>query len=321
MKRGLGRTFQINTLFRGLPVLDNVALGVAERAGIAGRLWRAASAFREVRDEALELLATLGLADDARDARRSICPTASSAWSRSRSRSASSPRCCSSTSRRRACRRPSPSASCEVLDSAARGDRHPDHRARHGSRVPLRAADHRPGAGRGPGAKARRRRSRPTGACTRSISASAACADALPAERRARRLRRDRRARGHRVRLARARLARGARPQRRRQDHAARDRDRAHHVPLPARSSTAARRSRGCRPTSAARLGIGYVPQEREIFPSLTVEENLTVAARPGPLEPRARLRALSRASRERRSPWATRSRAASSRCSRSAAR
>jgi branched-chain amino acid transport system ATP-binding protein len=28
--------------------------------------------------------------------------------------------------------------------------------------------------------------------------------------------------------------------------------------------------------------GIGWVPQEREVFPSLTVEENLTVAARPG---------------------------------------
>ncbi len=31
-----------------------------------------------------------------------------------------------------------------------------------------------------------------------------------------------------------------------------------------------------------SRLGIGYVPQTREIFPSLSVEENLTVAARPG---------------------------------------
>jgi branched-chain amino acid transport system ATP-binding protein len=31
-----------------------------------------------------------------------------------------------------------------------------------------------------------------------------------------------------------------------------------------------------------ARLGVGWVPQERDIFPSLTVEENLTVAARPG---------------------------------------
>ena len=31
-----------------------------------------------------------------------------------------------------------------------------------------------------------------------------------------------------------------------------------------------------------ARAGIGYVPQAREIFPSLTVEENLIVAERPG---------------------------------------
>jgi len=31
-----------------------------------------------------------------------------------------------------------------------------------------------------------------------------------------------------------------------------------------------------------ARIGIGWVAQEREIFPSLTVVENLTVAARPG---------------------------------------
>jgi branched-chain amino acid transport system ATP-binding protein len=34
------------------------------------------------------------------------------------------------------------------------------------------------------------------------------------------------------------------------------------------------------KPYRRARLGIGAVPQEREIFPSLSVEENLTVAAR-----------------------------------------
>ncbi|HEX7967938.1 MAG TPA: ABC transporter ATP-binding protein [Stellaceae bacterium] len=35
-------------------------------------------------------------------------------------------------------------------------------------------------------------------------------------------------------------------------------------------------------PHQRSRLGIGWVPQEREVFRSLTVEENLAVAARPG---------------------------------------
>jgi len=35
-------------------------------------------------------------------------------------------------------------------------------------------------------------------------------------------------------------------------------------------------------PHQRARRGIGWVPQERDVFPSLTVEENLTVAARSG---------------------------------------
>ena len=65
VKRGLGRTFQINTLFGGMTVLDNIALGVAERLGVAARMWRPANAHDDVRAEALALLATIGLEDDA----------------------------------------------------------------------------------------------------------------------------------------------------------------------------------------------------------------------------------------------------------------
>ncbi|MFC4174443.1 ABC transporter ATP-binding protein [Microvirga sp. GCM10011540] len=39
----------------------------------------------------------------------------------------------------------------------------------------------------------------------------------------------------------------------------------------------------GARPETRAKAGIGWVPQERNIFKSLTVEENLTAVARPGP--------------------------------------
>jgi len=39
----------------------------------------------------------------------------------------------------------------------------------------------------------------------------------------------------------------------------------------------------GAAPHSAARAGLGLVPEGRQIFPTLTVTENLLVAARPGP--------------------------------------
>jgi branched-chain amino acid transport system ATP-binding protein len=65
VKRGLGRTFQINSLFRNLPVLDNVALAVAERRGMAPRMWRAASSYADIKNECTELLDPLGLAADA----------------------------------------------------------------------------------------------------------------------------------------------------------------------------------------------------------------------------------------------------------------
>ena len=41
-------------------------------------------------------------------------------------------------------------------------------------------------------------------------------------------------------------------------------------------------------PHRRARRGIGWIAQEREIFPSLSLEENLTVAARPGRWDLRA---------------------------------
>lgn len=41
------------------------------------------------------------------------------------------------------------------------------------------------------------------------------------------------------------------------------------------------------RPDQRAHAGIGWVPQERNIFRSLTVEENLTAVSRPGPWTPR----------------------------------
>jgi branched-chain amino acid transport system ATP-binding protein len=65
VKRGLGRTFQINALFDGLSVVENVLLAVSERHGAAGDMLRFAGSRRELVDEAEALVERLGLADHA----------------------------------------------------------------------------------------------------------------------------------------------------------------------------------------------------------------------------------------------------------------
>ena len=65
VKRGLARTFQITTLFRGLSVLENVTLAVSERMGMGGDLHRPAGNRRAIIEESFALLENLGLADEA----------------------------------------------------------------------------------------------------------------------------------------------------------------------------------------------------------------------------------------------------------------
>jgi len=65
VKRGMTRTFQINTLFPGLSALESVVLAALEREGRSGVWWRTAAAERAAIDEAQGILARLRLERDA----------------------------------------------------------------------------------------------------------------------------------------------------------------------------------------------------------------------------------------------------------------
>jgi branched-chain amino acid transport system ATP-binding protein len=64
VKRGLVRTFQINTLFPQLTAIEAVTLAVCERSGAAGDWWRGLPSRREAIDEAYAILGSLSLAAD-----------------------------------------------------------------------------------------------------------------------------------------------------------------------------------------------------------------------------------------------------------------
>ena len=123
-----------------------------------------------------------------------------------------------------------------------------------------------------------RRRSSPTSASPRSIWGTAMRKEVvLSTLEPAHRLWRQAGAAGRRPRRARGRDRRRDRPQRRRQVDADEDADRPAADRRAARSSSRARMSAHWPRIARARLGIGYVPQGRDVFPRMTVEENLRV--------------------------------------------
>ncbi len=63
VRRGLARTFQINTLFAGLNALEAVTLAVFERRELSREFWRDVAVHKEAIDEAHDILVKLRLGD------------------------------------------------------------------------------------------------------------------------------------------------------------------------------------------------------------------------------------------------------------------
>ena len=72
VKRGMTRTFQINTLFPGLTVLESVVLAICEREGRAGVWHRTVAQQRVAADEAGALLESMRLSAERNTMTRSL---------------------------------------------------------------------------------------------------------------------------------------------------------------------------------------------------------------------------------------------------------
>jgi branched-chain amino acid transport system ATP-binding protein len=72
VRRGLARTFQINTLFSELTVLESVVLAICERRGLGGRWWRTVASHARELNEANDLLRSLHLEGNANDVTKTL---------------------------------------------------------------------------------------------------------------------------------------------------------------------------------------------------------------------------------------------------------
>ena len=283
--RGLVRTFQINSLFPHLNPLEAVTLAVCEREKISRTFWRTTADYRAAVDEAYDILKSLLLAP--------VCTreTRELAYGQQRlleialalgdqAQGAAARR----AGRGRAARREH--RAVHRHQQPVEGHHRAVHRARHGAGVPAGEPHHRHGRAAASCWRARPTKSPPIRACARSISearmAEPKSAEPLLAFKNVRSgygeavvlddVSFEVAERGSLAVLGRNGVGKST-------------------LLLTLMGFTQLRRGtivwRGkdisrMAPHRRAQSGIGWVAQEREIFANLTVEENLTVASRPG---------------------------------------
>ena len=301
VRRGLARTFQINTLFPGLNALEAVTLAVAERRGLAGQFWQNIGAHSETIDEAYEILRKLRLGDCCYQVTREL------PYGRQRLLEIA----LALATKPKVLLLDEPAAGVPQEESgdifevvASLSDDLTLLFIEHDMHVVFRFATphHRAGRRRDFRARLAGRNLPPIRACAKSIWASATMAEPLlKLDNVTRRLRRRawccttfrwncRRTAAWRCSAATASASRRCcSPSWATRNCAA------------ARCCGAAAIYRACRRIGRAGNGIGWVAQEREIFPSLTVDENLTVAARPGPWDIEAVFKLFPRLAERRR--------------------